>query len=143
MNIEDLQQHWAKDSVIDKTDLFSESLNIPKLHEKYYKFYMLEKYRLLTMLGEQKTLKIEKYEFYTLGPTSDTPSHWKLPDFGKVVKVDAQRYVDADADVIEKEIASTMQLEKVKFLESIIAGLRERGFAIKNAIDMRKFENGA
>lgn len=142
MNIDELQQHWARDSVIDKTDLFSESLNIPKLHEKYYKFYLMERYRLLTMLGEQKVLKIEKFEFYTLGPTSETPSHWKLPDFGKVPKVEAQKYIDADPDIIEQDIAVQMQLEKVKFLESIISGLRERGYAIKNAIDMRRFESG-
>lgn len=143
MNIAELLAIWELDSNIDSLDLSNESLKIPKLHSKYYRHFLKEKEDAQAYSAALRVLKLQKYEFYTMGPNSESHEDWQLPDFGKVPKPEIARYLEGDKDLIKLETKLTMQIEKVKFLESIINGLRERGFAIKNSIDMIKFQHGA
>lgn len=145
MKIQEIVDLWTQDCAIDQIDLGSAALATPKLHAKYYKLFLQEKDLLQQLAGAVKLLRLEKYEMYTQGPTAALTTNWKqknLPDQGLVIKADSQRYIDADLDVLNVEQRYQAQLEKTKFLESIISSLKDRGYAIKNAIDFRKFEMG-
>ena len=39
MNLDEIQEMWKRDSVIDPDNLHDESLKIPQLHSKYYTIY--------------------------------------------------------------------------------------------------------
>mgnify|MGYP000412405510 CR=1 FL=1 len=39
MNLDEVQEMWQRDSVIDPDNLHDESLKIPQLHSKYYTIY--------------------------------------------------------------------------------------------------------
>lgn len=146
MTIEEIVNLWSKDAVIDQTDLINASLSIPRLHSTYFRIFLQEKSILQDYIGAMKLLRLEKYEMYTMGPTADVVANWKvktLPDQGQILKSEVQKYIDADLDVLNLERKYTNQLEKVKFVESIISSFRDRGFAIKNAIDMMKFQAGS
>ena len=39
MNLDEIQEMWQRDSVIDPDNLHDESLKIPQLHSKYYTLY--------------------------------------------------------------------------------------------------------
>ena len=143
MKIEDITGMWAEDTKIDSTELASESLKIPALHNKYYRVFLEERLRLKKMESELKVLKLEKYEFYTLGPTKETQEKgWQLPPKGIILKQDIPMYMDADKDIIEMNLKVGLQQEKVEFLESIIKSLNNRGYNIKAAIDWQRFING-
>ena len=65
MNLEQIQEMWQKDSVIDPDNLHDESLKIPQLHSKYYTVY-----NTVTLLREKardqySKIKLERYNFYT------------------------------------------------------------------------------
>jgi len=49
MKIEDIVSEWDKDSKIDETELGTEAAKIPKLHNKYLKFFMGERIVLFKM----------------------------------------------------------------------------------------------
>ena len=63
MNLEKIQEEWAKDCVIDKIDMDKASLETPKLHSKYldelsskrlnYKKYEVEYNKLLQLRRER------------------------------------------------------------------------------------------
>ena len=40
MNLQELQDEWAKDSLVDDDHLDKESARIPNLHQKYLKFLL-------------------------------------------------------------------------------------------------------
>ena len=40
MKIDDIIKEWEKDGPVDTINISSESSEIPKLHNKYFKFYM-------------------------------------------------------------------------------------------------------
>jgi hypothetical protein len=50
--------------------------------------------------------------------------------------------MDGDKDIIELSLKIGMQQEKVDFLADIIKTLHSRGYAIKNAIDFYRFQQG-
>ena len=90
-----------------------------------------------------KQLKLKKFEFYSQGPDSETPTHWKLPPIGKVIKADVLQYVDTDPDTIVMTLKFGVQSEKAELLESIIKSLSNRGYQISSAIQWEKFKIGA
>ena len=102
MKIEDIQNLWSQDSKIDHTELSTQALRIPSLHSKYFRIFTEERLRLRKYELDLKKLKLEKYEFYTQGPTEETRAKgWRLPPIGKVIKSEVNNYVDADDDIIQ------------------------------------------
>ena len=143
MKFEDVFASWEKDSVIDRTELADESLKIPKLHHKYYSIYVGEKVILRKLESDMKKLKLEKYEFYSQGPTEESKEKgWRMPARGLILKADIPLYMEGDQDIIDLSLKIGMQQEKIEFLESIIKTFQTRGYIIKNAIDFTKFTMG-
>jgi hypothetical protein len=143
MKIDDIYAEWEKDSQINRAELGEEALNIPKLHHKYFKIFTNERLLLRKQEAELKQLKLEKLEFYTLGPTEETHAKgWRLPPQGKILKSEVNNYIDADADIIQLTLKIGIQNEKIALLESIIKSLTARGFNIKAAIEWEKFKVG-
>jgi hypothetical protein len=141
--LEEIQAMWEKDSDLDRSQLGVEALVGPKLHHKYWKLFSAERMRLKRDSAALKKFAHKKFVFYSQGPTRETEAlGWKLPPCGKILKGEAREYVDCDDDVVALTLAVAEQAEKVEFLESIIKNLKERGFAVKNAMDWEKFLNG-
>ena len=46
MKLEDIQELWHKDREIDYTELGTESIRIPLIHDKYLKIFTDERIRL-------------------------------------------------------------------------------------------------
>jgi len=144
MKIEELFEEWEKDCVIDKTELGDEAVRIAKLHSKYLKWMFEERLRLKKMDSEFKQLKLEKYEFYTQGPTKEQREKgWELPPKGMILKQDLNMYMDADKDIIDHSLKIGLQQEKAQLLEDIIKSLNNRGYNISAAITWARFTMGA
>lgn len=143
MKLEQIFEEWSKDCVVSEAQLDRESLDIPKLHNKYFRIFTYEKLVLRKYEQELKQLKLDKYEFYTQGPTKETiEKGWQLPPVGKVLKTEVPMYIDADSDVVTLSLKIGTQQEKIALLESIIKTILNRGFHIKNAIDFIKWQSG-
>lgn len=143
MNIEEIMELWNTDTNVDKTELGDESLKIPKLHSKYYTIMIKERLLLRKYYEEMKRLKLDKYEFFTQGPSEETKEKgWRLPPKGMILKGDIPMYMDADQDIIDLNLKIGLQQEKVDYLESIIKTIINRNFVIKNAIEWNRFTMG-
>ena len=144
MKLDEIFEQWQIDSEIDKTELGDESLKIPKLHHKYFQIYTSERLLLRKYEAEMKQLKLEKYEFYTQGPSKETNDKgWIMPARGMILKQEMPMYMEGDKELIELSLKIGYQQEKVELLDSIIRSLTNRGFQIKSAIDWYKFTMGA
>lgn len=143
MKFEELQELWDEDSVIDRLDLGNEALKIPKLHSKYYKIYVQEAIRLRKLEADYKVLRLEKFEFLTMGPTEETKDRgWKRPAQSRILKNEAEMYLEADQDLIQAALKIGAQKEKTKFLEAIIKEITSRSFHLKIALEYEKFRSG-
>jgi hypothetical protein len=141
MNLEQIQEMWQKDSVIDPDNLHDESLKIPQLHSKYYTIY-----NTITLLREKaresyNRIRLERHNYYTGKAPAETYVDEPFPY--KVREKDAiQRHMDAD----EKMSTINMKIKYydviLKFLEEIIRNVSNRTYQIKNAIEWQQFQSG-
>lgn len=143
VTIDEIYDEWVIDSKIDSSDLGTESLKIPQLHHKYYKMLTKERLLLKSKKYKHKQLFLEKYQFYTEGPTKEQHEKgWVLPAKGIILKNEVEKFLDADKELINSNLSVHVQEEKVEVLIDIIKTLNRRGFEIKNAIEDLKFKNG-
>jgi hypothetical protein len=141
MTLEELQAEADKDLVIDDTELDTESLKTPILHNKYLQYY--NKFNLLLKRSqwEERTLQREKWEYYT---GKSDPSVYKEKPFDlKVLKNDVHIYINADEDIQKIQAKIIYQEAIVNYLEQILRMINNRSFTIKNAIEWRRFTSGA
>ena len=141
MNLEQLQEQWKKDSVID-TDLYCEaSTKIPQLHMRYMEYYTTFALMKKEREGEMKGLVKEKWIYYKgKAPSSvykEIPFDLKLTD-----KKELEMFIGADADVRKLQYKIDYIDQVLYFLDSVLRMINNRNFQIKNAIDWEKFKNG-
>lgn len=141
MNLEQIQEMWQKDSVIDPDNLHNESLKIPQLHSKYYTVY-----NTITLLREKSRdnynrVKLERYNYYTGKAPAEVYVEDPFPY--KVREKDAiQRYLDADDKLTTIDLKIRYYDVILKFLEEVIKTISNRTYQIKNAIDWHNFQAG-
>ena len=141
MNLDQIQEMWQKDSVIDPDNLHDESLKIPQLHSKYYTIY-----NTITLLREKaKTqyskIRLERYNYYTGKADPDVYAEDPFPY--KVREKDAiQRHLDADEKLVTIDLKIRYYDATLKFLEEIIRNVSNRTYQIKNSIEWHKFQSG-
>lgn len=142
MNIEDILSEWKIDGDIDKTELGDESLKKAKLHHKYYQILIKERLKLRKLESELKTLKLEKYEYFTQGASKEhIDKGWK-PLNKIIIKSEIPLYMDSDQDVILKNLIISQQQEKVDLVMDILKVIHNRGYDVKNAIEWQRFTMG-
>lgn len=144
MDIETLYNEWAKDGEIDQVNISKSTADIPKLHNKYFRWYVEEGLKLKKLKAEYKILCKLKTEWYRgeLDEEELKQHGWK-PQPLKLLRTDVPQYLEADPDVIKLSLKIGLQEEIVAYLESIIKHISNRNFLLKTIVDWEKFRTGA
>ena len=141
MNLDEIQEMWQRDAVIDPDNLHDESLKIPQLHAKYYTVY-----NTITLLREKaretySKVRLERYNYYTGKAPAEVyveePFPYKVRD-----KEALQRHLDADERLNKIDLKIRYYDIMLKFLEEVIKMISNRNYSIKNAIDWNRFQSG-
>ena len=141
MNLDEIQEMWQRDSVIDPDNLHDGSLKIPQLHAKYYTIY-----NTITLLREKaretySKVRLERYNYYTGKAPAEVyeedPFPYKVRD-----KEALQRHLDADERLNKIDLKIRYYDIMLKFLEEVIKMISNRNYSIKNAIDWNRFQAG-
>lgn len=145
MLLEDIEKEWAADVEINPLKLDSESLKIPKLHSKYYNILSREKLVLLNIKNKLEKREFILEQFYNKTLTVEELNEYKLPliQDKKVLKPEIPKTIANDPEVVNFKTKIGAQHIKIEFLESILKMIQNRNWAIRDAIEWRKFENGA
>lgn len=144
MKLNEIEEMWGKDCIIDDIFLDRESTKDSHLlHHKYFVIFNNEKKALLQIEAELKLLKIDKWEYFNgiLEEEKLKERGW-LPCGTKILKSNVSLYIDSDKDILNMVYKIGIQQQKVDFLKAIIEQINRRNFHIKNAIDYKKFSSG-
>jgi hypothetical protein len=143
MTLNELIEQAKQDMAFDDTELDKESLRIPQLHNKYLNFYHEEKLRFQGYKTNYSRMFKLKWEYYTGKLSEDQLKElgWEPFDL-KILRQDVDIYLDADKDLVELKNKMSIQEEKVEYLSSVLKGIMNRQFHIRDAIAWRKFMNG-
>ena len=134
MNLETLNEMWAKDAPLDDEKLDNDSLSIPKLHAKYLRLY-----NNFVTLRDQAELDVkrtyrDRWEYYT--GKSEKPFPVKL------IKTDVAIYLEADQEYQKSVLKAKYLNQMVESIKTILTSINNRSFHIKNAVEFAKFLKG-
>ena len=134
MNLETLNEMWAKDAPLDDEKLDHDSLAIPKLHAKYLRLY-----NNFVTLRDQAELDVkrtyrDRWEYYT--GKSEKPFPMKL------IKTDVAIYLEADQEYQKSVLKAKYLNQMVESIKTILSAINNRSFHIKNAVEFAKFLKG-
>jgi hypothetical protein len=141
MDLEQLQNESERDLNMDDALLDIESLKTPQLYNKYLKHYTKFNLLLKKAESEYKVTLRNKWEYYS---GKSDPSVYKAKPFDlKILKQDLHMYIESDEDIIKLSQKIEYLKTVLDTLDKILKMISNRGFQIKNAIDWRKFLDGA
>ena len=142
MKLEEIQELWNRDREIDYTELGTESIRIPQIHDKYLKIYTDERINLRGLEFELSKLVRAKTDWYAGRMSQEDLEERGWDQFlGRLLKNEISNYIESDNDVIKIKQHIAILQEKNNYLDSIIKMLNNRGFQIKNALDWLKFSH--
>jgi hypothetical protein len=143
MKFEQIREMAERDIAIDKTELGDESSRIPQLHNKYLNIFHDERLVLSKMTSDYKILRKNKWEWMTGKMSQEQLDLLKWEPFQtRIMRQDLELYMDADPELNESQSRLTLQQEKVEYLESLLKGISQRHWIIRNSIEWRKFTQG-
>ena len=143
MKLEDIQELWHRDSEIDYTELGTESIRIPLIHDKYLKIFIDERIRLKGVEFELSKIVRTKTEYYSGKMSQEELERRGWEQYlGRLLKNEIANYIESDDDVIKLKQQLVILQEKITYLDSVIKMINNRGFQIKNALDWLKFSHG-
>tara|TARA_B100000965_G_C19497498_1_gene715899 strand:+ start:182 stop:619 length:438 start_codon:yes stop_codon:yes gene_type:complete len=141
LDLDMIQKMWEQDSKIDLDNLHTESINIPKLHAKYFEIY--NNIVLLKKKAEQqrKNTRHERYEYFS--GKADPEVYVKNPFPKKIRDKDTmQKYLDSDESLSSVSLKIDYYDTILNYIESILKVIQNRTYQIKNAVEFMKFQAG-
>jgi hypothetical protein len=141
-NIEQILNHWERDSVIDQTEPGKELIRIPILHNKY--LTMLIKHKMAFKKANLDFIKMRKikWEYYTGKLSKNQLDEYGWEPFKFTLKSDINIYLEADLDLIKLTEKKVYHEEVVVMIESIMKELNSRTYQLKDFIAWERFIGG-
>ena len=143
MKLEEIQELWNRDREIDISELATESIRIPQIHDKYLKIYVDEKIKLRKLQLNLAKISKMKSDYYSGRMSQEELDRleWQ-PFLVKVLKGEVNSYVESDDAIIKLKETIALMEEKINYIDSVIRMINNRGFQIKSAIDWIKYKDG-
>jgi hypothetical protein len=144
MSIEKLYEEWGKDGEIDQMNVSKAATDVPKLHNKYFRWYVEEGLKLKKLRAEYKILYKLKGE-WSRGELDEEElkQHGWKPQSLKILRADVPQHLEADVEVVKLSLKIGLQEEIVAYLESIVKQINNRNFLLKTIVDFERFRTGS
>ena len=141
MSIEELHKEAEIDLIIDRSQLDTEALRTPKIHNKWIRKLYERKDKIFALELKKKIVHKERWMYYTGRATNET--YVKDGAFNlKLMKQDVPMFMEADEKLQQIEIKIHVLQQEVDFIQKTIEECNRRSFHISNAIKALKFMNG-
>jgi len=144
MKLSDLQEMWTSDSIINETNLGSESSNTPKLHAKYLNLLSSARINLRKAESDYYNCRRKKYRYYRgeMSKEELDSENWTQWQGNKPLKNEMDEFLQCDEDLIKYQDKMEYYKTITLHLEQILRSLNSRTWDIKNSIEWIKFTNG-
>ena len=141
MNLEQLQEMWKTDSIIDPDKYGEESVRIPQLHMRYMEFFNTFSLMKKDRESEMRMMVRDKWVFYKgKAPASvykEMPFDLKLTTNDEI-----KMFIAADDEVRKLQLKIDYIEQTIFFLDGVLRQINSRNYQIKNAIEWERFQSG-
>ena len=144
MNIEEIQQMWEQDSIIDDNHLGEASTVTAKVHSKYIKLMVCVKIKLTKARGDYNILRKNKFRYYRgeLSREELAELGWQQYQLIKPLKNEMDEFLQGDQDLITLNTRIEYLETMGYLLEGILGQIKSRDWQLKNGIEWKKFLAG-
>lgn len=136
MTLEELRKMIDDDLPIKPSDIESSAIDNMKLYSKYLSLLGSIKMEFRKELNRYNTTKLDRYKYYT-GRDSENVFEFVL------TPTELKQFIQGDATLSKHDLRLELIRVKVELIEETLKAVRDRGFTIKNIIELRKLESGA
>lgn len=145
MTLDQIQEMWQTDCVIDDDHLDKESIRTPNLHAKYLNFLIGFKLKLAKNKKDYNTLRQRKFRYYRgeLSRSELEMSGWEQWQGIKPLKNEMEEFLEGDSELADLNLKVEYLQATVEYLESVMNQIKSRGWDIRNSIEWKKFISGA
>ena len=147
MKLSDIKKQKEHDLVpLDKFKLTEESLNLPNLHARWIDIYNIQNNLLVEARYRANIYKKKLSRYYKgmMMKREEWEAIGKKVQFqeGPLGKTELENYILGDTDYAKLNGKMEMIMSNIAYVESIIENIKQRGWAIKNAIEYEKYVGG-
>lgn len=145
MVLEEIQDNWQKDCIIDDNHLDRESVRTPVLHSKYLNLLISYKHRITSVQSEYNSMRVKKFRYYR-GEMSKSElelAGWEQWQGIKPLRNEMDEFLNGDADLIKNKLKIEYLSSIQELLESILQQIKSRDWIIRNSLEWKKFVSGA
>lgn len=145
MKLDDLKNEWEQDCEINPLHLDDESLKTVKLHAKYVRLLIDARMKKSALNMEYNNMRQLRFRYYRGELTKEelAEKNWDQYQGVKPIKNVMDELLEGDGNLTKIAIKIEYMETMVYFLESIMNGIKSRGWDIKNAIEYKKFLAGS
>ncbi len=140
LNLERIQEQWAEDAPLDEHDLVNQAMAVPGLHQRWMTYYSTFKLMHSDATARMNRVTKDKFEYYA--GKAPAAVYKEKPFDHKLLKSDLDKYVYADDEWIKARQKIDYLETCLYYIEGVLRQISNRGYTIKNVIDLRKFEAG-
>ena len=143
MNLEKIEELWAKDAekFFDHRDLpellANDSMETPKLHAKYLQLH--NEFKLMLSDAQTKYNKLYKDKWLYYNGKAPSSVYAEKPFDLKVLKGDLDMFINSDDDMCRSKQKIDYLETCINSIDRILKEIHNRGFAIKNTIEIVKY----
>ena len=143
MNLEKIEELWAKDAeaFFDHRELpellANDSMETPRLHAKYLQLH--NEFKLMMSDAQTKYKKLYKDKWLYYNGKAPSSVYAEKPFDLKVLKGDLEMFIDSDEDVCRSKQKIDYLETCINSIDRILKEIHNRGFAIKNTIEIVKY----
>ena len=143
MNLEKIEELWSKDAekFFDHRDLpellANDSMETPKLHAKYLQLH--NEFKLMLSDAQTKYNKLYKEKWLYYNGKAPASVYAEKPFDLKVLKGDIDMFIDSDDEVCRTKQKIDYLETCINSIDRILKEIHNRGFAIKNTIEIVKY----
>ncbi len=144
MNLQQMQDMWEADCVIDDNHLGEHAIATAKLHSKYLKLLIDIKLKVVKIKADSKILRKNKFRYFRGELSREELSNlgWDQWQGIKPLKSEMEEFLSGDNDLNSIEARLEYLNTMIYFLESVMNQIKSRGWDIKNAIMWKQFLAG-
>jgi len=147
MRVRDIQHlidMWVKDSEINEFELDTSSIESAKLHAKYLGIMSTHNLIVKKTVVDYQELKHIRWQYYRgdLNNPQDLKEYGLLPMDRTVLKGDIHSWLEQDKELNKLLLKKSHHEEIVDSCKEIIKQINNRNWAIRNAIEWKKFTSG-
>jgi hypothetical protein len=140
--LEQIIEHWTKDSDVDSTEPGKEILRIPLLHNKYNKFLTLHNLSAKKAGYDYAKMKKTKWTYYSGRMSQEELDKYGWEPFQFVLKTDINLYLDGDDDLNKLARKKTYHEEASSFCTNVMKELNNRTWQLKEFMAWERFISG-